>query len=150
MPANAQPLAHEVLDVIPSVMRTIRKNLRDQRDPDMTLPEFRGLAFINRNPGCSLNEAAEHIGLEPPSASKLVDHLVRRGLVRRETDPADRRRVQLTLLPRGQRNIDLAFEHTRTFLAQQLEHLKAGERETVMKAMAILKTAFAAEQSSQR
>lgn len=145
MANDVSAVAREVLDVIPLVMRTIRKNLRAQRDPDMSLPEFRGLAFINRNPGCSLNETAEHIGLEAPSASKLIDRLVRGGLVLRKADPADRRRVRLTLLPRGQRNIDLAFEHTRSFLARELAGLKAGERTAVLKAMQILKSAFAGE-----
>lgn len=145
MAQDVSKVAQTVLEVIPLVMRTIRRNLREQRDPDMSLPEFRGLAFINRNPGCSLNEAAEHIGLEPPSASKLVEHLVQRGLVRREADPADRRRVQLTLLPRGQRNIDLAYEHTRSFLAEQLAGLNAAEREAVLKSMQILKSAFSGE-----
>lgn len=140
--AKDSSVAHEVLEIIPLIMRTIRKNFREQRAPDMTLPEFRGLAFINRNPGCPLNEVAEHIGLEAPSASKLVDHLVQRGLVRREADPADRRRVKLRLLPRGQRNIDLAFEHTEAFLAQRLAKLTAVERKAVLKSMDILKTAF--------
>jgi MarR family transcriptional regulator for hemolysin len=123
-------------------MRVIRTNLREQRDPDLSLPEFRGLAFINRNPGCSLNEAAEHIGLEPPSASKLVEHLVQRGLVNRETDPDDRRRLRLSLLPRGQRSIDLAYDHTRSFLAEELGGLDADQREALLQAMQILKTTF--------
>jgi MarR family transcriptional regulator for hemolysin len=140
--ARDQVVANEVLDVVPLVMRVIRTNLRQQRDPDLTLPEFRGLAFINRNPGCSLNEAAEHIGLEPPSASKLVEHLVQRGLVKRETDPDDRRRLRLSLLPRGQRSIDLAYEHTRSFLADRLAGLDSAERDALLQAMDILKATF--------
>lgn len=145
MAKNSQQVASEVLDVIPAVMRTIRKNLRAQRDPDLTLPEFRGLAFINRNPGCALNELAEHVGLEAPSASKLVEHLVQRGLVKREPDPADRRRVRLQLLARGQRSVNTAFEHTREFLAEQLAHLSDAEGLKVMQAMQILRQAFTVE-----
>jgi DNA-binding MarR family transcriptional regulator len=145
MAKNTQHVAAEVLDTIPAVMRIIRKNLRSQRDPDLTLPEFRGLAFINRNPGCALNELAEHVGLEAPSASKLVEHLVQRGLVKREADPADRRRVRLQLLARGQRSINTAFEHTREFLAEQLAHLSDAEGTALLGALHILKGAFSAE-----
>lgn len=142
MAKNTNTVAAQVLDVIPAVMRTIRKNLRAQRDPDLSLPEFRGLAFINRNPGCALNELAEHVGLEAPSASKLVENLVQRGLVKRDADPADRRRVRLLLLARGQRSINTAFEHTRQFLAEQLTHLSVEDGLIVMQAMQILKQAF--------
>jgi MarR family transcriptional regulator for hemolysin len=80
--------------------------------------------------------------LEPPSASKLVEHLVQRGLVNRETDPDDRRRLRLSLLPRGQRSIDLAYDHTRSFLAEELGGLDADQREALLQAMQILRATF--------
>ncbi len=134
--------ASEVLDTVPMVMRIIRRNFRAQRDPDLTLPEFRALAYINRNPGCPLNELAEFVGVEPPAASKLVESLVQRGLARREADAADRRRVQLSVLPKGEKSILTVREHTRQFLNQQLAHLSPDEQATVMEAMHILKAAF--------
>jgi DNA-binding MarR family transcriptional regulator len=133
------------MDVVPQVMRVIRKEFRSQRDPDLTLPEFRGLAFINRNSGCALNEVAEQVGLEPPSASKLVENLVRRGLVKRVSDPVDRRRLQLSILPKGERSIAAAFDHTREFLAGRLAHLTEEDRENLLHSMDILKSAFSGE-----
>lgn len=137
--------ADQVLEVIPLVMRVIRKEFRSRRDPDLTLPEFRSLAFINRAPGCSLNEVAEHIGLEPPSASKLVDSLVRRGLVSRQEDSDDRRRIRLSILPKGKTSIDAAFEHTREFLAERLAHLSESQSHELLQAIETLKEAFAGE-----
>jgi len=145
MTPSISSVADQVLEVIPLVMRVIRKEFRSQRDPELTLPEFRGLAFVNRSAGCSLNEVAEHIGLEPPTASKLVENLVQRGLVNREEGRNDRRRVQLNISPKGKKSIDAAFEHTRKFLAERLVHLKEHEREEVMEAIEILKDAFAGE-----
>ncbi len=136
------PLAAEVLDVIPLVMRVIRKTLRARRDPDLTLPEFRSLGFINRNPGCALNELAEHIGLEAPSASKLVENLVRRGLVKRVSHPGDRRRIQLSVSAKGSKSMEIAYAQTREFLGQQLAGLNKDEQESLLHSMAILKKAF--------
>ena len=145
MNKQAQLVAQEVLEVIPVVMRAIRKEFRSRRDPDLSLPEFRGLVFINRSPGCSLNDVAEHIGLEAPTTSKLVESLVRRGLVSRREDMNDRRRVNLSILPDGQKTIDAAFQHTHQFLTRHLAHLSEGERQSLFAAMETLKAAFASE-----
>jgi DNA-binding MarR family transcriptional regulator len=140
-----RPTADSVLEVTPLVMRVIRKEFRSQRGPGFTVPEFRSLAFVNRSPGASLNEVADHLGLEPPTASKLVETLVQRGLVRREEDPDDRRRVRLNILPKGKVAIDKAYEHTRLFLVRRLAHLSDEERKTVLRSMELLKHAFAGE-----
>ncbi|UYN90993.1 MAG: winged helix-turn-helix transcriptional regulator [Anaerolineales bacterium] len=136
-------IASEVLETIPMVMRIIRRNFRARRDPDLSLPEFRALAYINRNPGCALNELAEFVGVEAPAASKLVESLVQRGLAKREAHAGDRRRVQLSVLPKGQKSIQIVREHTREFLTEQLAHLSSKEQEAVVEAMHILKDAFA-------
>jgi DNA-binding MarR family transcriptional regulator len=145
MTGKEQTVVQEVLEVIPAVMRVIRKEFRSRRDPELTLPEFRGMLHINRSPGCALNEVAEYIGLEAPAASKLVDHLVQRGLVRRQEDASDRRRVKLSILPKGKQRIEAAVEHTRHFLAKRLAHLSSTERQTLLDTMQILKAAFASE-----
>jgi DNA-binding MarR family transcriptional regulator len=140
---TSRPTVDSVLEVIPLVMRVIRKEFRSRRGPGYSVPEFRSLAFINRSPGASLSEVADHIGLEAPTASKLVEELVQRGLVRREDDPEDRRRVQLTILPKGKKSIDEAYEHTREFLVHRLAHLSEDQRKTVLQSMDLLKDAFA-------
>jgi len=132
----------EVFETVPMVMRSLRKNFRARRDPDLTLPEFRGLAFINAQPGCALNELAEHVGVEPPAASKLVEHLVRGGLVKRQPSPQDRRRVELRVLAKGEKTILAVREQTREYLSKQLARLTRREQDTLIEAMHILKAAF--------
>ncbi|MBX3046611.1 MAG: winged helix-turn-helix transcriptional regulator [Anaerolineales bacterium] len=142
MPEKKTTAASEVLETIPMVMRIIRRNFRARRDPDLTLPEFRALAYINRNPGCALNELAEFVGVEAPAASKLVESLVQRGLAKREAHAGDRRRVQLSVLPKGQKSIHTVREHTREFLDEQLAALSPKQQEALIAAMQILKDAF--------
>jgi DNA-binding MarR family transcriptional regulator len=52
------------------------------------------LAFVE-NPGATLSYLAETVGADQATASALVDRLLAADLVRRETDPADRRRAML-------------------------------------------------------
>jgi DNA-binding MarR family transcriptional regulator len=54
-------------------------------------------------PTVTVGEAAEALQIRHHSASLLVDRCVRRGLLDRKEDPIDRRRVQLSLTPEGER-----------------------------------------------
>jgi len=50
---------------------------------------------------CRLGELSEEVYLPQPSLSRLVDRLVRRGLLAREADPADGRGVVVVLTDDG-------------------------------------------------
>ena len=59
------------------------------------MPQFRALGVVRRHPGASLSVVAGHIGLTTASVSKLIDSLVKKGLVTRADSPDDRRKVVL-------------------------------------------------------
>jgi DNA-binding MarR family transcriptional regulator len=134
--------AREVLDVVPLVMRAIRAELRRHRSADLTLAQFRALAFVNRQGRASLSEVAEALGLSLPSMSKMVDGLVGRGFMTRIEDPADRRRVVLALTEAGNANLQAALDATETCLAQSLVRLPEDRRRSVVQAMAALREVF--------
>jgi DNA-binding MarR family transcriptional regulator len=56
---------------------------------------------IHEQPGPSLRELAERRLMDSPTASRMIDILVRRGLVRIEECPQDRRRRSILLTERG-------------------------------------------------
>ncbi len=140
---NAEDCAREVLDVVPLVMRIIRGELRRRGRPELTVPQFRSLAFLDRAGSASLSELADHIGLTLPSASKLVDGLVDRGLATRAEDPVDRRRMSLCLTDAGHERMAIARASTQAYLAQRLNQLTAEERSGVDQAMRSLRQLFA-------
>jgi len=134
--------AREVMEVVPLIMRAIRAQMRNCRVPGLSVPQFRALTFLRRRQGASLSDVAEHVGLTLPSMSKMIDGLVARRLVSRQTHPEDRRRVTLTLTARGQTVLQVAYEATRTCLAERLAALSASERATVARAMGSLRPIF--------
>ena len=89
--------AHQLMDTAPQIMQAIRVEMRRGRGSDISIPQFRTLAFIQRNPDSSLSNLAEHLGLTLPSVSKLVDGLVKQELVIRQESTEDRRRLTLEL-----------------------------------------------------
>ncbi len=134
--------AHEVLDVVPMVFRVIRAELRKHSAKEMSVPQYRMLAFVYRNEGASLSEVGDHIGLTLPTMSLLVDGLVARGLVSRRTDPEDRRRMTLTLTEAGRARLESARAATMANLEERLRQLSASDRATITTTMRMLSELF--------
>lgn len=124
------------------VMRDIRTQMRSRRTPDLTVPQFRTLSFVNRNPGASLTQVADHIGITLPSMSKLVDDLLNKGLLKREEHPADRRRVKLFATPRGVKITEASRQGTLSYLTQKLGGISANDSQTIVNAMETLRSIF--------
>ena len=134
--------AFQVLEIVPLVMRSVRAEMRCHRAADLSVPQFRTLAFLNRQAGASLTQVADHIGLTLPSMSLLVEGLVERKLISRSPHTADRRRVTLTLTARGQSVLEAAHDAARAALAEKLAALSAQERAIVVQAMRVLRPIF--------
>ncbi len=145
MTQSVQGTAQQVLEAVPMVMRTIRGQLRSHRRADISVPQFRAMAYIDRNAGASLSDLASHIGLTLPSMSKLVDGLVSRKLVTRTADNADRRRICLSLTPLGREELKAAHRSTEKYLADRMSGLGEADLRTIADAMHLLKGLFADE-----
>jgi DNA-binding MarR family transcriptional regulator len=125
------------------VMRDIRSEMRRRRSPDLTVPQFRALVFVNRNRGSSLLEVANFMGLTPPSTCRLVDILISRGLMTREEHPTDRRRVKLSVTNRGAAVLERCKKGTLAHLSGKLSCLAADDVEVIVRAMRPLRSVFA-------
>jgi len=70
---------------------------------DLTITQLKGLMVLRWRGSQSVGELAAALGASEPSASQLVDRLVQRDLVRRDTDAADRRRTLVSITEEGER-----------------------------------------------
>jgi MarR family transcriptional regulator, organic hydroperoxide resistance regulator len=73
------------------------------RDLDLSMQQLRAMYFLRDEDEISVGRLAELFGIGLPAASLLADRLVRSGYVERRDDPADRRRVLLSLTRTGLR-----------------------------------------------
>lgn len=142
--------AGALLDVVPQVMRVVRAEMRSHRGGELSVPQFRALVYLDRHPGSPLLAVAAHVGLTPPSMSKLIDGLIARRLVSRQKSAADRRCITLSLTTQGRSTLERARRHTKVRLAEALETLAVAERATVMEALAVLRRTFSIEGEEER
>jgi DNA-binding MarR family transcriptional regulator len=145
MLVTSKEAARELLEVVPIVMREIRSEMRSRRSPELTVPQFRTLAFVNRRDGPSLSEVADHMGLTPPSTCRLVDGLIERDMMTRQGDPKDRRRLRLAVTPLGLRILEASRSGTLAYLAEKLDALAAEDRVLIVKAMEVLRSVFSTD-----
>ena len=71
------------------------------RDLDISMQQLRAIYVLRDEEVATVGRLAEVFGIGLPAASILADRLVRAGFVDRNDDPADRRRVLLTLTRAG-------------------------------------------------
>ncbi len=133
--------ARDVMDAVPLVMRFVRGEMR-RRALLVSVPQFRALTFVHRHPGASLTDVAAHLGVTPPTASAIVDRLVRRKLLARAADPRERRRIIITLTGVGTRGLAQARSATRRRMARVLARMSPAELKTVSSASGLLARVF--------
>jgi len=103
------------------------------------------LDHLDETEATLIGDLARHMGVTASTMSLAADRLERKGLVAREKDPNDRRRVGLVLTEAGQRlrqaRSVLDPERVRTMLS----HLEPDELDRALEGLALL--AAAAERS---
>jgi DNA-binding MarR family transcriptional regulator len=97
----------DAADVVRS-LRRLFKGIHEyskalQRRSGVSSPQAWALTLLDADPGLSLGDLAGRMYAHPSTVSGIMDRLVSRGWVRRETDPRDRRGIRLSLTPAGRR-----------------------------------------------
>src|SRR5262245_37005146 len=136
--------AGELLACVPAVMRSIRQEMRSHRRSQLSVPQFRALIFASVFERPSLSDLAEHLGLSLPAASRMVDRLVRRGLLQRFDGVRDRRLIALVATRKGKAECRRAHNATQTALARRLDAISTEERQLVSRSLKVLERVFGA------
>ncbi|QBS38324.1 MarR family transcriptional regulator [Thermaerobacter sp. FW80] len=126
-PSTPEGCTRLITEVVPRLMRLIRRQMRRHQPGRLSVPQFRTLLYLHHHPGASLSAVAEHLGVARPTASTLVNRLVQRGLVTRNIDPAERRRVVLHLTDAGREDLEVARRRTEAELAERLAGFRPEE-----------------------
>jgi DNA-binding MarR family transcriptional regulator len=102
---------------------------------DVTLPQYRALVVLaTRGPQRGI-DLAEALGVNPSSATRLLDRLSRGGLIRRTRLRADRRAVRVALSPTGRQLVAEVTQRRRQEVEQLMRALPAEQHQLVVTAL---------------
>lgn len=110
------------------------------RDETMELStnQLSAMGVLINHGDLQMGELAARELVQPPSMTRVVNDLERRGFVRRYDNPADRRQALVSLTERG-REVLLSNRRRRNdWLARRIAALDPAEREILRQAVPIL------------
>ena len=97
---------------------------------------YLALHFISGPEGLPQQQLSETLWIDANNTVLLLNELEAEGLVRRERDPADRRRHRVLLTDEGARRLAVARRRRETLEEEVLAALDAGEREQLHRLLA--------------
>ena len=100
--------AEKATDLFVSVLaKALTERLLDEQFAgQVTTAQVQGLRYLAHNEERLMSDLADGLGISYPAATKTVERLVKKGLVVREGDPADRRVVRVRLTQAGEQLIE--------------------------------------------
>lgn len=106
---------------------------RALRPEGLAEPEYRVLTALYAQGGSACpRDLCAALAQSPANLTRICDTLVRRGFVSRNLDARDRRRMQLTLRPSGQRLLDKLVPAMSARVKDAFDGISAAERKRLL------------------
>jgi DNA-binding MarR family transcriptional regulator len=103
---------------------------------ETTLAQYRALVVLASRGPQRMVDLARALEVTPPTAGRMCDRLLRKGLIRRHRARADRREVLVSITAAGRDVVDQATARRRELLAEILGKLPARQQVAVAAALA--------------
>ena len=136
--AARSPVDPEVAARLRLVLNRLARRLRSQATGDLSPSLISALVSIECHGPITLGQLAAHELVKPPSVTRMVAALEERGLVRRETDAADRRIARVSLTGEGRRRLCRTRTRKTAYLAKRLRRLDESELAAMREALPVL------------
>ena len=133
-PVDRDAMVDAVLTASRVLVAIAARSLADAGE-DVTLTQYRTLVILASRGPQNLAALAEAVAVTPPTASRLCERLVRKGLVRRRSDRSDRRQVRIALSEAGQTLVDAVTARRRQEITDLLASIPAEEQRSVVAAL---------------
>ncbi|SRR5579883_1184668 len=112
------------------------------RQLGLTVPQFDVIATLGNTPGMTMGQLAEKTLVTKGTLTGIIDRLERKGLVRREVPPENRRCFMIVLTPEGDRVFETVFPAHIAHLAERFNQLSEQELEAIRLSLKKLRELF--------
>ena len=111
-------------------------------DDSVTLPQFRALVVLDAaHGGLNVGSLANELRIQPSTATRLCDRLVRRRLARRRPNPTNRREVTIELTPGGRALVRDVTQRRRREIGAIMAKVPAAQRAAIVEALTAFREA---------
>lgn len=102
---------------------------------DITLPQYRTLVVLRTRGPQRAADVATHLGVTPPTASRMIERLVRKHLVRRVRTTEDRRAIRVYLTEAGREVVAEVTDRRRAEIERILGQMPTQGRKALTAAL---------------
>ena len=124
------------LDRLATLILNMGKHIREETAgkglSPFTALRIEALRYIASEHGPTMRELANHFSITPPSATTLVQGLVKEGALERVPDTTDRRITRLKLTPQGKRALTAGSKELTRHMKQVFTKLTPQEQTTLV------------------
>ena len=115
---------------------------------DLTMSQTKAMYLVLAAGQLRMSELAARLGVTSSTATGVVDALVAQGQLARHEDPADRRQVVVTATADAEATLQRFRELNSRRMRDMLRHVAADDLAVIERALHILDTALAADQTA--
>ena len=131
----SEQLADAVLTASRVLVAVAARSLTEH-ESEVSLPQYRALVVLGSRGPQRPADLAQALGVDPSTATRMCDRLVRKRLITRRRDVVDRRAVLLDLSASGRRLVDRVTDQRRREIGRILKSVDPGEHEALVRAFA--------------
>jgi DNA-binding MarR family transcriptional regulator len=131
--AQSDQLADAVLTASRVLVAVAARSLAEH-ESEVSLPQYRALVVLGSRGAQRPVDLAQALGVDPSTATRMCDRLVRKRLITRRRDVVDRRVVLLDLSAAGRRLVDRVTSQRREEIGRILEAVDPAEHGALVRA----------------
>ena len=101
------------------------------KNPDLTILQIHTLIFVSKNQPIPMHEIAESFQITKPTATSLIDALMKLGYVSRVEDKEDRRVTRIKLSKKGEEFLQKNMSKTNSKINNILNYLTPADKKSL-------------------
>ena len=140
---DSEAIVDAVLSASRVLVAVAARSLGDVAE-EVTLTQYRTLVVLASRGPQSLAELADAVDVTPPTATRMCDRLIKKGLIVRRHERGDRRLIRLTLAKGGREFVDAVTQRRRSEIAHLMEAIPRDQQAALVDSLQRL-TAAAGE-----
>jgi len=124
-----------IISLIFKTSRLIHEQLRkEKKHPNpFSILRLEVLRYIAEKKNPLMKEVADYFCITPPSATSLINPLVKSGTLKRVYDKSDRRIVRLSITSKGWKELEKGFDEVNNNMRKILTQLNINEKKNLIR-----------------
>ncbi len=123
----------ELIEAIFTISRLMKGHMASHSELSrFSFLQIQTLVCVAKNKNTQMSDVAENFNIELPSATSLVQNLVKADLLERRADAKDRRVVHVVLTAKGKKLLKTAMKEREKRIANHVSLLTATEKKQLL------------------